>query len=178
MNKTSIVPTLSIYRGYQFDADSLQKMPELQYVSKSTKKNWYNSRKAGIVDTNYIARELQNLIFLHDKGVSILAGTDALNSYVVHGFSLHDELEWYVKAGMTTLEALQTAIINPARFLHMEKEIGTVEKSKIADLLILNANPLENIKNTRTIEAVITNGKLLTRYDLDEMLLKVKKKYE
>lgn len=177
-NNTAMVPTLSIYRGYLFDVDSLQRMQELKYVPKAFRESWFNMKKGGLVDTNYLSRQLKNLGFLYSHGITILAGTDAPNPYVVYGFSLHDELEWYVKAGMSPLAALQSSTINPARFLHMDKELGTVEKNKIADLLILNANPLNNIRNTRAIEAVIVNGRLLSRNDLDFMLDKVRTRYE
>src|SRR6185436_10165753 len=77
-----------------------------------------------------------------------LAGTDKGAFFAFPGFSLHDELQELVNAGLTPLEALQAATLNPAEFLHKEKELGTVEKGKIADLVLLDANPLENIHNT------------------------------
>jgi imidazolonepropionase-like amidohydrolase len=104
-------------------------------------------------------------------GIGILAGTDSpvfLN--VVSGFSLHDELALMVEGGLTPLEALQTATLNPARFLGKLDDLGTIEKGKFADLVILDANPLEDIHNTTKINAVIAQGKLLNRSDLDRLM--------
>ena len=106
-------------------------------------------------------------------GVRILAGTDLGNPYVYPGFSLHDELALLVQAGLTPLEALQTATINPAKFFGKEKELGTIEKGKLADLVLLDANPLEDINNTRKINAVVLNGRLLDRAALDKLLADV-----
>ena len=103
-------------------------------------------------------------------GVGILAGTDTGAFFAVPGFSLHDELEELVKAGLSPIEALRTATLNPATFLHKEKELGTVTKGKLADLVLLDANPLEDISNTKMIDAVVLNGRLLDRRTLDKML--------
>ena len=95
---------------------------------------------------------------MQEAGVKILAGTDTPNPYCYPGFSLHDELAFMVQAGLTPLEALQTATINPARFFGITNRYGTVEKGKAADLLLLNANPLEDIANTKQIDVVIAAG--------------------
>lgn len=100
----------------------------------------------------------------------MLAATDALILYVFPGFSLHDELELFVQAGLTPMESLQTATRNPAIYLDMIDMVGTVEMGKKADLVLLEANPLENISNTKRINAVIVNGKLIPRVSLDKML--------
>ena len=92
---------------------------------------------------------------------------------VTPGFSLHDELELLVKAGLTPIEALQAATINPAKSLGLLNSLGTVEKGKIADLVLLDANPLDDIRNTRRIHAVIINGRLLEKKTLDKMLEQV-----
>jgi imidazolonepropionase-like amidohydrolase len=91
---------------------------------------------------------------LHRSGVPIMAGTDQ----AVPGHSLHREIELYVQAGFTPMEAIQAATLVPARVLGLEKETGTVEKGKRADLILINGNPLEDIHNTRNVEYVITNG--------------------
>jgi imidazolonepropionase-like amidohydrolase len=104
-------------------------------------------------------------------GIGVLAGTDSpafLN--VVPGFSLHDELALMVEGGLTPLQALQTATLNPARFLGKLDDLGTIEKGKLADLVILDANPLEDIHNTPKTNAVIAQGKLLNRSDLDRLM--------
>ncbi|HEY2930768.1 MAG TPA: amidohydrolase family protein [Acidobacteriota bacterium] len=108
----------------------------------------------------------------HKSGVQFLAGTDFGVPYVVPGFSLH-ELALFVQAGFTPLEALQTATINPAKFLDQADSLGTVEKGKLADLVLLEANPLEDIHNTQKINAVVVNGRLIPKSELQAMLASV-----
>jgi hypothetical protein len=107
---------------------------------------------------------------MHAAGVPLLAGTDT----DTFGFALHRELEALVKVGLTPAEALQTATINPARFVGLENEVGRVAAGYAADLILLDANPLQDIRNTHSINAVILHGKLLDRIALDAMLLQAK----
>ena len=89
-------------------------------------------------------------------GVAFLAGTDVSNwNFTVPGISLHEELAQFVEAGLTPLEALQTATINPAKYLAIEDSAGTVAVGKRADVLILDSDPTENIANTKRISAVV-----------------------
>jgi imidazolonepropionase-like amidohydrolase len=104
------------------------------------------------------------------NGVELLAGTDTGDPYVIPGAALHDELALLVTAGLTPAEALRTATSNAARYLNLEESFGTIDRGKSADLVILNANPLEDIKNTRRIWAVMVRGKLVDRKRLDAML--------
>jgi hypothetical protein len=106
----------------------------------------------------------------HDAGVSIVLGTDAGDTYVFPGSGTHDELGELVKAGLSPGEALAAGTVRAAEFLRLEADYGTVEVGKVADLLLLTANPLEDIARTRGIEAVILNGEVRTRADLDELL--------
>ncbi len=102
-----------------------------------------------------------------------MAGTDTIDPYIFPGFSLHDELALFVEAGFTPMEALQTATCNPAKFLGEFDDFGTVEKGKIADLILLDANPLDDIRNTQEIAGVVLGGKYLPRSELDNMLAQV-----
>jgi imidazolonepropionase-like amidohydrolase len=113
---------------------------------------------------------LDALALIHRVGVRFIAGTDVGGSYLVPGFSLHDELADLVGAGFTPMQALQSATLDAARFLGQEKEWGTIQKGKLADLVLLDANPLENIGNTRKIRAVVVNGRILDRKTLDTTL--------
>lgn len=106
-------------------------------------------------------------------GVGILAGTDPPARGVFPGFSLHDELALLVRAGLTPMEALQAATRNPAKFLGKLDSFGTIEKGKVADLVLLEANPLENIQNTRSVGAVVIGGRLILKPELQIMLDKV-----
>ena len=92
---------------------------------------------------------------LHRAGLRVVAGTDA----GVPGHSLHRELELYVKAGLTPMEALQSATIVPAKVMNLDKQVGTIQAGKRADMILLDANPLEKISNIRSIRTVITNGR-------------------
>jgi imidazolonepropionase-like amidohydrolase len=124
----------------------------------------------------FVEKELEVVNAMHRAGVPFLAGTDTPPGvYIFPGFSLHEELQRFVAAGFTPLEALQTATLNPARFLGMEDRLGTVEKGKLADLVLLDANPLEDIRNTQKIAAVVVNGRYFSRSDLDRMLAEVEK---
>jgi imidazolonepropionase-like amidohydrolase len=93
---------------------------------------------------------------------------------VLPGFSLHLELQRFVAAGFTPMGALQTATINPAKFLGKESDFGTIEKGKVADLVLLDANPLADIGNTQKIAAVFSDGRYYSRTQLDRILADVK----
>jgi imidazolonepropionase-like amidohydrolase len=119
------------------------------------------------------ARSLEEVGKMHRAGVEIMTGTDTPFPFCFPGFSLHDELALLLKAGLTPMEALQCATRNPARYLGRIEDVGTIEKGKFADLLLLDANPLEDIKNTQRIAAVIVHGHLLNRETLRTMLEQV-----
>ena len=103
---------------------------------------------------------------LHRAGVRIVAGTDV----GVPGHTLHRELELYVKAGLTPLEAIQAATITPARVMKLENEVGTIEPGKRADLIVLDGDPLENISNIRKVRFVMTQGRLFDCAKLWQMV--------
>jgi len=105
--------------------------------------------------------------------VKLLAGTDTSSGYPVAGFALHDELALLVQAGLSPVEALQTATINAAEFLGLKESLGTIEAGKLADLVLLDANPLADINNTRKIFAVIANGRYLPKEELQKIIRKI-----
>jgi imidazolonepropionase-like amidohydrolase len=107
-------------------------------------------------------------------GVGILAGCDGM----VPGFCVQDELILLVRGGMSPLGALQTATINPARYLQLDRTFGSVEVGKVADLVLLDANPLENIANVQRINAVMVAGRLLDRRELDAILAKARREFQ
>jgi hypothetical protein len=106
----------------------------------------------------------------HRAGVRIVAGTDAGDTYVFPGFAIHDELAELVRAGFTPVDALRTATIDAAAFSGRAGEYGSIEAGKVADLILLDANPLLDIRNTNGIAALFFNGQYLDRAALDELL--------
>jgi len=119
----------------------------------------------------FIEKELEVVRMLHQAGVPFVAGTDTpAGVHIFPGFSLHEELQRFVAAGFTPLEALQTATLNPARFFGMETQLGTVEEGKLADLVVLSGNPLEDISNTQKIAGVFVNGRYFSHPQIENML--------
>lgn len=179
-NGTWQVPTLTVLRAYAYlDDPEFVRDPRLKYMPRSVRSLWgpdtnpvsANEGKEGFaLGKRGFEKDLQLVGAMHRAGVPILAGTDVLNPFCFPGFSLHDELELLVKAGLSPMAALQTATLNPARFLGRAKEMGTVEQGKIADLVLLDADPVADIRNTTKITAVIVSGRLFTRSSLDQML--------
>ena len=109
------------------------------------------------------------------RGARILAGSDTPNAYCVPGFALHRELALLVEAGLTPAEALRAATWNPAEFLRMTEDHGSIDAGKVADMVVLDANPLEAIGNTRRIHAVIRRGRVTDAKGLRAMLVGVRK---
>ena len=120
------------------------------------------------------AKQLELVRLLHQEGVRFLAGTDLANPYIFPGFSLHDELASLVAAGFTPAEALRAATLDPARYLEATDSLGTVAPGKLADLVLLSANPLEDIRNTTKIEAVVAAGRLYDSTALAKLLADAK----
>src|SRR5712664_3452522 len=184
-NETWQCPTLVWERGGNLiDVSDFSKEARVKYVPASWRtKTWKRftdeiTRGYGTDDLatrrKFIEKELEVVRMLHKAGVPFLAGTDTpAGVHIFPGFSLHEELQCFVAAGFTPLEALQTATLNPARFLGMEDQLGTVEKGKLADLVLLSANPLEDIANTQKVAGVVSNGHCFSRADLDKMLTRV-----
>ena len=184
-NQTWQCPTLVWERGGNLiDASDFSKDTRVKYVPASWEtKTWKRftdeiTQGYGTDDLamrkRFVEKELEVVGMLHKTGVPFLAGTDTpAGVHIFPGYSLHEELQRFVAAGFTPLEALQTATINPARFFEMEDQMGTVEKGKLADLVLLSANPLEDIANTQKIASVIVNGRYFYRAELDKMLGRV-----
>jgi imidazolonepropionase-like amidohydrolase len=105
--------------------------------------------------------------------VPLLAGTDSVDGYVLPGASLHEELELLVKSGMTPMAALQSATRDAAKFMGRSDSLGTIERGKTADLVLLDADPLQSIANTRKIHAVVLGGKLISNAQRQQMLAKL-----
>jgi hypothetical protein len=113
---------------------------------------------------------MDNVRQAHEAGVRIVAGTDAGDTYVFPGFAIHDELAELVRAGLTPTDALRSATIDAARFSGKAREYGSIEGGKVADMILLDANPLTDIRSTNKIAGLFFNGQYLDRAALDELL--------
>jgi dipeptidyl aminopeptidase/acylaminoacyl peptidase/imidazolonepropionase-like amidohydrolase len=177
-------PTLTVLRAMAYlDDEKFTSDPRLRYVSPLLRRMWdpkNDFRLKSMTKEDFALRrtgvknDYKLVAAMHQAGVKFLAGTDVMNPYCFPGFSLHDELQLLVdECGFTPLEALQCATRNPAEYLGRLKDLGTVEPGKLADLVLLDANPLEKINNTLKIRAVVVSGRLLPRSELDRLLGKV-----
>ena len=181
-NQTWQVPTLAWERvQWLVDDIDLSQDPLIKYAPVAWKNRTWAMFKKDILETmdtdplpvrkRFVQMELEMTLAMFRAGVPFMAGTDtAAGIHIFPGFSLHQELALFVEAGLTPMQALQTATLNPAKFLGTTANMGTVEKGKIADLVLLDANPLEDINNTRKIQAVVLAGRYFSRAQLDEML--------
>lgn len=180
-NDTWLTPTLIVMEsmaGQARSLDDLRALPSLRYVHPLLQNKWLTSNKHNQNSTPGRVARLEKLAEFNrmlvkafrEEGVPIVAGTDAGSSGVVWGFSLHDELSLLVEAGLTTEEALAAATRLPANWLGIDQVVGTVEVGKYADLVLLDANPLDDIANTRKISGVFVNGRWLHREKIVAML--------
>ena len=180
-NQTWQVPTLYWERGeWLIEQTSAGPDPLAKYAPKVWKDRSWPMFTTGIMKDwstdpvadreKFFQAELKMVGEMKKAGVPILAGTDtAAGVRVYPGFSLHEELELLVQAGLTPMEALQAATLNAGKYLGLQ-DTGTIEKGKRADLVLLDANPLADIKNTRKIQSVVLAGRYLSRVDLDRLL--------
>jgi tetratricopeptide (TPR) repeat protein len=150
-------------------------------MPKSVRVSWERTKKGRIafntpedwaLGKKMFQKGLECVGSMRRAGVNLIAGTDMGNPYCLPGFSLHDELGLLVQAGLTPTEALQAATYNAAQFLGLRDSLGTVEPGKIADLVLLDADPLVDIGNIRKIAAVVVGGKCYPKPSLDEILAK------
>lgn len=183
-NKTWQVPTLLAKQVNTF-VDDISKVQDrrYKYVPALVREGWrpdknffYRYRTAEYIayQKRLFQKEMETVGAMRRAGVPLLAGTDG-GAYTVPGFGLHQELSLLVKAGLTPMEALQAATINPAKFLGEAAMHGTIEQGKIANLILLEANPLDDISNTERIDSVVVNGRFFPRTVLRMMLANVEK---
>jgi imidazolonepropionase-like amidohydrolase len=186
-NGTWVSPTLIAMvwiANQKHSLDSLRALPALQYVHPLIQSKWLTANNYNRNTTPERAAYSDKLVKFHfqlvrvfkEAGVPIVAGTDAGTSGVVGGFSLHDELELLQEAGLTPEEALASATRLSAVWLGLDSEIGTIEAGKLADLILLDANPLDNAKNIRSISGVFVNGRWFEKAKLEAMLADLSKR--
>lgn len=183
-NGTWQCPTLTVLTTMaSLDDPSKAADPRLAYVSSFMKDFWdpkTDFRTKNRTPADYaslravVAKQMELVGAMQKAGVPILAGTDEANPYCFAGFGLHDELALLVKAGLTPLEALRAATSSPARYFGWEEKLGAVAPEMEADLVVLDADPLADIANTRKIASVVSRGTLYDRAALDALLAETK----
>jgi len=179
-------PTLLWERGqWLVDVVDYSQDPDLGYAGHTwVTKNWPTLQKSIVqsLDTDplavrekFVDHELDIIRKLHAANVPFLAGTDTPAGVdVIPGISLHLELQRFVAAGFTPLEALQTATLNPAKFYNRLNDFGGIQTGNVADLVLLEANPLDDISNTLKIAGVVADGHYISRQDLDRLRTRLK----
>ncbi len=170
------IPTLILYKNF---ANKTFKNPDyLQFLNllpEERKEVWI--KKINAIDNvinkdvvEYTVWSKKMVDFMHDRGISFMAGTDTPIGFLIPGLSLHQEIQELYESGLSELEAIQTATINPAKYFNLENSLGRIKSGFIADLIILDKNPLESISNTKSIHAVIKEGHLMNRSYLDSLM--------
>ena len=170
------IPTLILYKNF---ANKTFKNPDyLQFLNllpEERKEEWIkkinaidNVIKKDVVEYTVWSKKMVD--FMHDRGISFMAGTDTPIGFLIPGLSLHQEIQELHESGLSELEAIQTATINPAKYFNLENSLGRIKSGFIADLIILDKNPLESISNTKSIHAVIKEGNLMNRSYLDSLI--------
>lgn len=175
-NETWQVPTMSIMMA---GAERFNVRPDwlesFNLLPEPVRTNWRtNALKFAETPVTEARTAYANWFFemighLKEANVDIMAGTDCPIFFLTPGYSLHEELALLVKGGLTPLEAIEAATTKPAEYFNMDKELGLVQEGMLADLVLLEANPLENIRNTLKINAVVRDGKLHNRAALDAL---------
>lgn len=185
-NNVWVVPTQALAERWMTPARTTQSFrdePEMRFMDEKTLSNWVQAKNNMYSNPRYdsaaIARYIQlrrKLIFeCNRSGVGLLLGCDAPQIFNVPGISTHHELQYLVDAGLTPYEALKTGTVNVGKFYGQTDKMGIIENGANADLVLLNANPFEDIANTKKIEGVMVRGKWMPRATLDNTLKRLEK---
>lgn len=182
-NEVWVVPTQSLFDRWfsPGPAEDLAQAPEMKYMPKSTLEQWINSKNNLISSPDYSAEKWEKfndirkkmIKALQDNGYGLILGSDAPQVFNVPGFSIHHEIQGMLDAGVTPLEAIQAGTINPARFFNKVGEFGEIIQDASADLILLDANPLDDLSNLRNPVGVMVRGKWLSRSDIEKRLSEI-----
>jgi len=175
------VPTESLFEHVTLsspDADEMARRPEMKYMPTETIAQWKGGKRQVLNDKNYSAATAERAVELRrqlihalsESGAGLLLGSDSPQIFNVPGFALHQELDYLVAAGLSPFEALQTGTANPAKFFGAEDIFGTVQEGLQADLILVDANPLDDISNSRRIHGVMVRGQWLPRKKIADLL--------
>lgn len=182
-NNIWIVPTQSLAERWfnpEFTAEDFRKDPHRIYMDAGTAQQWIHSKASLMNNPRYNENGMKQFIQLRRDlilecekyGVGLLLGCDAPQVFNVPGFSTHHELEYLVRAGLTPYQALRTGTLNVAKYLN-KKDAGMIRTGMVSDLILLNANPLANIRNSREIEGVMIGDKWMDKGYIDAELKKL-----
>lgn len=180
-----VVPTQSLadrWFAADYTGDVFLNDPDSKYMDKKTVDQWIDTKKNLMANVQYDARKMDDFIKLRRKliyecqqnGVGLLLGCDAPQILNVPGFSTHNELKYLVDAGLTPYQALRTGTVNVAKYLNLA-DAGTIQLGVIADLVLIQGNPLTDITNTKKVEGVMLRGKWLSKKEIEAGLKKLEK---
>jgi len=183
-NNTWITPTVIVWQNNaSFEDDSAKYADRMKYLPRYIREYWdpkNNAHLKGrsperlVAEKLLVKKYLEIIGVMQRAGVKLMTGSDfGANPLLFPGWGVHDEIALLVRAGLTPMEAIQAATRNPATFLGLDRSVGTIEKGKLADMVLLSANPLEEINNTRKIAAVFFQGRMFDRPELNRMLATV-----
>lgn len=183
-NGTAILPTLHVGQTLsRLKTVSHIRDPELKLIGYGIQKTYLRRLRSalkapdeGTAFGQKLADHFKKMIpLMHEAGVNILAGSDcgAFNTYIYPGFSLHSELLLLEEAGISSADVLKIATLSGPEFMNVDDKYGKVEKGKVADLVLLNSNPLESIANAKDISTVVRNGRAFSKKELNQMLFDV-----
>lgn len=165
-------PTIVVYDRRVYPIEILD---GVNYMSPQTIQSYQRSLNPYSPSIGTLKRITRKL---HEKGAKILLGTDANNPFVIPGFSIHDELYNLVDAGLTPYEAIRAGTYNAAECLEVLDETGSIEIGKNADLVLLSANPLDDITNMKAIDGVMIKGNWISKFEIEEMLEAISEKHK
>jgi imidazolonepropionase-like amidohydrolase len=180
-----VVPTQSLAERWfapSYDAESFRNDPHSKYMNPKVVDQWITSKKSLQANPNYDAAKIEKLIKLRrqlilecqQNGVGLLLGCDAPQVFNVPGFSTHNELAYLVGSGLTPYQALRTGTVNVASYLKLA-DSGLIKPGAVADLVLINGNPLQDIRQTQNIQGVVVNGRWLSKSEIDAGLKKLEK---
>jgi cytosine/adenosine deaminase-related metal-dependent hydrolase len=183
-NNTWVTPTVIVWQNNaSFEEDSAKYAERMKYLPRYIREYWDPKNNAHLKNRSLerlaaekllVKKYLEIIGGMQRAGVKLMTGSDfGANPLLFPGWGVHDEMALLVKAGLTSTEAIQAATRNPATFLGLDRSVGTLEKGKLADIVVLSANPLEDINNTRKVNAVIFQGRMFDRAELNRMLASV-----
>ena len=176
-NQTWQIPTLALstfLTNRHFENADWKE--SITYIPEAIEQDWKKSvatlEKTPVTPfrEQYSKWSLNMVKKIHESKIGIMAGTDCPIALLTPGQSLHEELAMLVQSGLTPLEAIKTATMNPAEYFNLQNELGLVQEGMLADLILLDANPIENIANTKSINAVVKNGKYFDKNELNTIL--------